>query len=371
MALRIATFNVENIRQRFDFSGYSDLSRRDPTLQIIQVESAEQFRMLEQARVIAHTDDKMQLAALAIADTEADIVCLQEVENIGILEAFEAAYLRRIANREFPHRVLVDGNDGRGVDVAMIACAETGDGDPIEVTGFKSHAAKTFAGLGLHDAGLEALGIEPESRIFRRDCLEIDVRIAGRALTLFVVHFKSMSPGRNGIDGRRWSMPVRRAEAAAVRRIVEDRFGQELAPRRRWLICGDFNDYRQRLVVSGSHRNGYRFSRADDEDEAGFDPLVADGFALDLVARRPADDRWTLYHNGGPAFRHLCQLDYLLASPALANRNPNAVPDIIRNGLPWRTPLPPGQEVERYPRIGWDRPKSSDHCPVCVTLNII
>ena len=50
--------------------------------------------------------------------------------------------------------------------------------------------------------------------------------------------------------------------------------------------------------------------------------------------------------------------------------NAKAVPDIVRGGQPWRTPFPPGQEVERYPRTGWDRPKASDHCPVAVTLDI-
>ena len=43
---------------------------------------------------------------------------------------------------------------------------------------------------------------------------------------------------------------------------------------------------------------------------------------------------------------------------------------IIRNGQPYRTPFPPGQAVERYPRIGWDRPKASDHCPVVMALEL-
>jgi len=66
----------------------------------------------------------------------------------------------------------------------------------------------------------------------------------------------------------------------------------------------------------------------------------------------------------------LVQLDYLLASPALAKLNPKAIPDIIRNGQPYRTIFPFGQEADRYPRTGWDRPKASDHCPVAITLKI-
>ena len=81
-------------------------------------------------------------------------------------------------------------------------------------------------------------------------------------------------------------------------------------------------------------------------------------------------DRWTLYHARGPEEQHLCQLDYIWLSSGLAAANPKAVPEVIRNGQPFRTPFPPGQEVERYPRIGWDRPKASDHCPVAITLHL-
>ena len=89
------------------------------------------------------------------------------------------------------------------------------------------------------------------------------------------------------------------------------------------------------------------------------------------MERRPVMDRWTLYHTRGPEERHLCQLDYILASPALARTNSKVVPDIIRRGQPYRTIFPPDQKVELFPRIGWDRPKASDHCPVAVTFNVI
>ncbi len=217
---------------------------------------------------------------------------------------------------------------------------------------------------------LKEAGELPHERIFRRDCLNIDFRIGGQPLSLFVTHMKSMGPGKEGRDGRDVTMPIRQAEAGAVRRIIEDKFGRgRAAAAKRWLICGDMNDYRERIVVEGSRQTGYRYHVVP-ETEAGFDPLLADGFSVDLVGRLPQMQRWTMFHSRGLNEQHLCQLDYIFASPSLADRNSNAIPQIIRNGQPWRTPFPAGQAVERYPRIGWDRPKASDHCPVTATLQM-
>jgi predicted extracellular nuclease len=234
----------------------------------------------------------------------------------------------------------------------------------------QSHAHLTYEDLGLMTDSLKEMGEEPHNRIFRRDCLEIDFRIGGRPLTLFVCHFKSMGPGKNGEDGREYTMPIRLAEAKATRWIIEDKFGKGKTDNKRWIICGDLNDYRERIIIEGDRHSGYHFKPAR-EKSAGFDPLITSGFTESLMTRRPEMDRWTLYHSRGPQEQHLCQLDYLLASPSLAAKNPGAVPQIIRQGQPFRTPFPPGQEVDRYPRTGWDRPKASDHCPVVVKLNMV
>jgi predicted extracellular nuclease len=108
-----------------------------------------------------------------------------------------------------------------------------------------------------------------------------------------------------------------------------------------------------------------------EEAQSCLNVLTAGGFCENIVERRPEMDRWTLYHTRGPQERHLCQLDYILASQGLARSNSHAVPDIVRGGQPFRTPFPPGQEVPRFPRVGWDRPKASDHCPVAVTLDLV
>ena len=370
MPLRIATFNAENLMHRFDFSGFRNELRRDRTLQMFDIKDREHYEELEQARAIAHTDDTMQLTALAIADTRADIICLQEVEDLQALKAFEYGYLFKMIGRGYRHKYLIDGNDGRGIDVAVMMRDETATGEKIEFVSMESHAHVTFADFGLHSKELEERGLEANDRIFKRDCLEINVKIGGRHLSLFVVHFKSMSNGRDGIDGRTWTMPIRDAESRAVRMIIENRFGKGKTDAKRWMVCGDMNDYLSRIKVEGTRHAGLKFNPVT-EEKCGFDPLVSDGFSVNLCERLPVMEQWTLYHSRGPEERHLCQLDYLLASPVLADKNPKTVPEIIHAGQPHRTPFPKGQSVERYPRTGWDRPKASDHSPVVAELNIL
>ena len=370
MSFRLATFNVENLMYRFDFSGYRNQLQQDRTLALFHIRDEAEFRLLEQARTVAHADDTRQLTALAIAATRADILCVQEIDNIEALKAFEYGYLFKMVGHGYRQKFTTAGNDTRGIDVAVMMREETRDGQPIEFVRMNSHAPLTYGELGLHTPQLEALGIQSHERIFRRDCLEIDVRIGGQPLTVYAVHFKSMGAARDGVPGRDATMPVRGAEAKAVRQIIESRFGKEHAASKRWAICGDMNDYRQRIVIGGDEQAGFEFTIVNEQVSA-LDYLLADGFAHNIVERRPELERWTLYHTRGPQERHLCQLDYLLLSPALAERNSTAIPDIIRGGQPWRTIFPPGQEVERFPRVGWDRPKASDHCPVAVTLDMV
>ena len=369
VSFTLATFNIENLMRRFDFTGYRNELRQDRSLQLFAIDTEAQYRQLEQARMVAHTDDTRQLSALSIAQTRADILCLQEVDDLTALNAFEYGYLFKMVGQGYKHKYLIDGNDSRGIDVSVMMRDTTQSGHVIELVKLESNAHLTYQDLGIYDPVLASVGIEAHERVFKRDCLMLDLRIGGRPLTVFVTHFKSMGGVRYGQDPKLTTLPVRVAEAKAVRMIIEERFGRENAADASWVICGDLNDYYEKIAITGNQWDGHNFT-AVEEPENCLNVFLEDGFAVNLVERRPVLDRWTLYHTRGPQERHLCQLDYIWASPALARRNPQAVPQIIRNGQPYRTLFPEGQDVPRFPRIGWDRPKASDHCPVAVTLEL-
>lgn len=361
--IRIATFNVENLMARFDFGGRQ--RNEDRVLRLYDIEDEAEFRDAERARMIASTDDMRQHSALAIADAGADIVCLQEVENLDTLDAFEHGYLYKMIGRGYRQKVWREGNDKRGIDVALMARRETAAGVPIEIGDVISHKRLSYGEAGLFEHALPRRIDHPNERVFRRDLLEVRLTVGDAPLSVFVTHFKAMGGARDGEDGERivgrdWTMPIRVAEARAMRAIIEDGGAAN------WAICGDLNDYARRIVVTGA-RGREAFEPVDDPSPA-IDVLTGDGFAVSPVDRLDPLDRWTLYHTAGPEERHLCQLDYLLLSPALAAANPGRLPDIVRAGQPWRVPFPPGTNATRYPRVGWDRPKASDHCPVAMTV---
>lgn len=363
MNIRIATFNVENLFSRFDFSGRTRRERR--LLGGYEFENPAQFELARMVFTAVHADDMRQLTALALAETDADIVCLQEVDSEDSLEVFYENYLKPVLHQRFgaaakglsaqdrqaissrffyDRRHVVSGNDTRGIDVALLSRRE--------VT-LRSHAELTFdflADLGADWQALSAIGEMRDKRIFRRDCLEVDLDLGTTQLTIFVCHFKSMQTGDLEGENAAATRPIRHAEALAVRRIIEQKFGGEPAAAN-WMICGDLND----------------IAYADGKAVAcpALAPLLEGGFAVNVIERLPAEERWTHYH---PETDEHVQLDYILLSPALAAANPRAIPDVIRRGQPWRVPRL--ADTPRYPRVGWDRPKASDHCPVVIEIDI-
>jgi predicted extracellular nuclease len=176
-------------------------------------------------------------------------------------------------------------------------------------------------------------GTVKHERVFHRDCLEVDIKKENRILPLFVCHFKSMT------EGREETRHIREAEASTVKEIIQNRFSDPSSED--WMITGYLNDYIETDGTSDANH--------------GLHPILDDNFSFNLVGKiSEPTDRWTHYYQGDRAYH---QLDYLLLSPSLKDKNQNTIPDIIRSGQPYR--------VERYsgtrPRIGYERPKASDH----------
>ena len=335
MPITIATFNVENLLTRFDFKRYGSFTR-ERALEILGVETEHgDYLSLRRAFHVVLNEDIRQLTAAAIRDTAADVICLQEIDSRFVLDAFHAGYVKRAAGVHYGWRRLLEGNDVRGIDVAAMS--------KPRINRLVSHKDHTFDEFGLYNDELEDYGLSPGDSVFRRDCLEVEVNADGKPLTLFICHFKSMSGGRDK------TRPVRFAEASAVRMVIEEKFDHP--EEEDWMVVGDLNDY--------------RVDQDGNSIPNSLDPLFDSGFSVNLVDNLPKKERWTHYF-GGDGTKN--QLDYLLASPALAEKNAGVKPKIIRNGLAQN--IPGTKKVERYPRVGLDRPKASDHCPVAVEISL-
>jgi endonuclease/exonuclease/phosphatase family metal-dependent hydrolase len=328
-SIRLATFNVENMFTRFDF----DPGRRLETNSLLEIEDRRERDAAARIQRVLLDDDQRIASALTLRAAGADVLCLQEVEGHKALKAFNERYLRRVGLRPYPHLLILEGNDRRGIDVALMS--------RFPIVHVRSHTALRYA-----DLGLPKPRYTESERVFQRDCLEATLDVSGTPFTVFVCHFKSMGlPGED--DGRAKTRPIREAEAAGVKRAIEGLFGDP--SRAAWAICGDLNDYTE---TDGAPDAGHALR-----------PLLEGLGAIDL-AKQIADarQRWTHYF---PRERSYHQLDYLLISPALAAGVSQI--EILRGGQPYRAERYSGP---RYPRIGWDSPKASDHAALAATLSL-
>lgn len=304
--MRIATFNVQNLRlRRMGDELWLD-GARDADLPEDAKAGAVELDLLDR-----------RLTAAVLGDIDADIVALQEVFDRETLDHFHDRFLLPVGMLPYPHRICLPGNDGRGLDVALLSR------HPVDEV--QSHAALTPADLDISGAP------NPDAPIFRRDCLMARI---GR-LTLFVCHFKAPYPDA----AVAW--PIRHLEALAVRRLIERRFPS--GAEGYWLVLGDMNE--PEMAISA--------------DRSAIAPL-ARAFAVDLMERLPALDRWTYRDPGSGRYS---RPDVLLASPSLARDWPEACPTPVRKGLGHEARVPHESQLAG---VGHHRPHASDHAAVVI-----
>jgi endonuclease/exonuclease/phosphatase family metal-dependent hydrolase len=194
--LRIATFNLENLFDRYDDPYTADSSDDRGT-------------QPKPARALF-------AVAKIIKAVNADILALQEVENRGFLEEFRDAYLEGMG---YDNIVLIEGNnsyrDGRGIDVALLT--------RVPVLSATTHQHRDF--VVTNSATMR----------FSRDFLQVRTQPHGfPEVHVFVVH----APSRMG--GQQRSEPFRVNEARAGAAVLAEQFAGRTDA---WVVVlGDFND---------------------------------------------------------------------------------------------------------------------------------
>ena len=213
----------------------------------------------------------VELKALAavIDSSEADVLSLQEVENIEVLTEFRDKY--GLAE-EYPHLLLVEGNDRRGIDVAMMS--------KFPITNVKSHKDEVF----------EIPGQEP--RGFLRDLLQADIEIPQYGpVRFFSAHLSSK------IGGER-AEAMREAESKAARAIIKEEVKD--FPGQKYVVMGDFND-------SPDSKSVRTFLDKDSDDWALLDGFREEPGAVSYPTSEKTARKWGYK-----------RIDQILMSPEMA-----------------------------------------------------
>jgi endonuclease/exonuclease/phosphatase family metal-dependent hydrolase len=227
--IRVASFNLNNLFSRFNFEAEVDAlppagTSASPAVEIItEIDPANpgnvKFRTFKGRLVKPKPAKDRATLAARIAAMDADVLAVQEAEDVTTLTAFAGDELAALG---YKHVVLVEGNDARLIDVGLLSRLPIG-----AVTSWR-HAR--------HAPG----DADP---VFSRDLLQVEILKPGgtqRLLTVFVTHLKSKFCDftEDPIICQEHNTALRRQQAETAARII----GAQTRPNSHYLVCGDFND---------------------------------------------------------------------------------------------------------------------------------
>lgn len=243
------------------------LKRQGRTVTVVAKGRADWVGWIE-LKTQAIQDQAILNTARVIAAVDADIQVLCEIEDRPSLKQFHDAILAPIltatGRKPYPYILVVDGNDPRGIDVAILSR------HPI---------------LDLSTHIFDVPGAPP---IFSRDCAEYFVQVpsVGKPVIVMANHFTSKGSDASGLKRR---LP----QSTQVKKILDDRMQQGFT---HVIVAGDLNDT---------------------PAAPGLAPLMAHPQLEDAVAKfasriDPSGKRLGTYETGKQ------QIDYLLMSPAVS-----------------------------------------------------
>lgn len=265
----------------------------------------------------------MLLTARVIFDVDADVTALVEAESRPVLKRFQFLMAQKLNLAEpYPHMMLIDGNDRRGIDVALATKEE----HPIGI--MRSHADD----------------LKPDGNpIFSRDCPEFEVTTpSGETVMVLANHFKSKFGG-NSPSSRAKRLAQSQAVADYYRRLTQEGFANVI-------VLGDLND-------------------TPDSDE--LKPLLQDTDLQDVTDHPQFTDFEFGADNGNRGIGTYGlgndddKIDYLLLSPNLFSKVKGG--GLFRKGA-WPGSRPPRWEV--YPELTAKRHAASDHHLIWADIEI-
>ena len=109
---------------------------------------------LKTARV---EEEAITMTARMIRDMQADILALVEIESRPVLTEFHDFIYAPLAGKSYKHMMVIDGNDGRGIDVGIMAA------NGFSIPSMRSHVDEEFDG----------------KKVFSRDCPEYILETPG------------------------------------------------------------------------------------------------------------------------------------------------------------------------------------------------
>lgn len=333
--IRIGTFNCENLFLRYKFVGPSVAKKKgesqtayEERVRKVREAARKEFELRgaeldwlhrELERFDPISGKQRKATAMVITENNPDIMALVEVESMEALRKFNSTEF--FGKRRFPYFMLIDGNDPRGIDVALLS--------KYPITHLRSY---------IHDRYKMPNGRTVET--FSRDCLVARIEVGKTPVTFFINHFKSKfmdNPAR------------RKKQAKRVTEIISETFGKNVGTSR-FVVLGDFNDV---------------------PTDPSLKPLLAYSELENVVNWLPASQRWTHVYEKNGSVESVSQLDYILLSKPLAQRV-KGLPKIERRGLARYKKLDAyyPDTAPRFPSVDKPGTEASDHCAVFVDLEL-
>jgi endonuclease/exonuclease/phosphatase family metal-dependent hydrolase len=252
-----------------------------------------------------------QHTAQVIRDVNADVFGVVEADNRPSLSKFQSILLRAIEGTPYPHVMLIDGNDDRGIDVGLLTK------DDYDIVRIRSH---------IDDRDADGI-------VFSRDCPEYTIKTpTGQRLVVLVNHLKSKGYGSNTAERRK-------RQATRVAKIYNDLSAEGET---NVVVLGDLNDT---------------------PDSDALAPLLAQTDLKDISENQnfTSDGRAGTYKNGAKGQK----IDYLLLSPNLDAKVTGG--SIFRMGV-WGGKN--GTLFPHYATITKEAEQASDHAAIYADITL-